>query len=306
MSEPFSDKLALVLKLLSLSRARMAADMGVDKSVVGRWVAGAVRPSAHNLSLLSAAVARRAPGFTALDWDRSLDDLAALFGAQPGRAGPIGPGGGLPLPLIGQALAMTAQWGAAYEGFFRSTRPFAQYPGRFVHDQCLVRRDGAGLLRLSLANGSVFIDAWLLPLKDHVFVIGSDLANATMAFALLNGVVSEKVESLDGLMMSVTQGSDPAATATPIVLTRTGDLSADRGADDARFAALAGGDSLAPEGSVPAAIAAHLARDIGPIALALGGEWLLRMPAARSLSAGAPHPVAVRDHALARMQPSAT
>jgi hypothetical protein len=195
---------------------------------------------------------------------------------------------------------MTAQWGAAYEGFFRSTRPFAQYPGRFVHDQCLVRKDGAGLLRLSLATGSVFVDAWLLPLRDHVFIVGSDFTNATMAFGLLNGVVSEKVESLDGLIMSVTQGSDRTATATAIVLERTGDLSGDRARDDARFATLAGGDSLAPEGSVPPDLAAHLARDIGPAALALGGDWLLRMPTARSVSRGAPHPVAVRDRALAK------
>jgi transcriptional regulator with XRE-family HTH domain len=306
MSEPFSQKLALVLKLLSLSRARMAANMGVDKSVVGRWVAGAARPSAHNLSRLTAQVAKRAPGFTILDWDRSLDDLAALFRVEPGRSAPIAFGGGLPMPLLGQALAMTAQWGAAYEGFFRSTRPFAQYPGRFVHDQCLVRRDGSGLLRLNLANGSVFVDAWLLPLRDHVFVIGSDFTNATMAFALLNGVVSEKVETLDGLILSLTQGTDQTPTATPIVLQRTGDLSGDRAADDARFAELAGGDSLAPEGSVPPALQAHLARDFGPTPLALGGDWVLRMPAGRSLSQGAPHPYAVRDNALAKVQPSAT
>ena len=228
MPDAFSSKLALVLKLLSLSRARMAADMGVHKSVVGRWVSGAVRPSAHNLSQLTAQVARRAPGFSVLDWDRSLGDLATLLGAEPGRSAPIGLGGGLPAPLLGQALAMTSQWGAAYEGFFRSTRPFAQYPGRFVHDQCLVRKDGTGLLRLSLATGSVFIDAWLLPLKDHVFIIGSDLASATMAFGLLNGVVSRKVESLDGLIMSVTQGADRTPTASAILLERTGDLRGDR------------------------------------------------------------------------------
>ncbi|HXV00423.1 MAG TPA: helix-turn-helix transcriptional regulator [Caulobacteraceae bacterium] len=304
MSEPFSAKLALVLKVLSLSRARMAADLGVHKSVVGRWFAGAVRPSAHNLAALTAQVARRSPGFTILDWDRDLDDLAALFGVAPGRSGPAGSGGGLPIPLLGQALAMTAQWGAAYEGFFRSTRPFAQYPGRFVHDHCLVRRDGMGLLRLHLATGSVFIDAWLLPLKGHVFIVGSDFTNATMAFGLLNGVVSEKVETLDGLIMSVTQGTDLTPTATAIVLDRVGDLSGDRAADDARFADLAGGDALAPEGSIPEALQAHLARDIGPTALALGGDWLLRMPASRSLSGGVPHPVAVLHGALTRVQPS--
>ena len=55
-----------------MSRGRLAADMGVDKSVVGRWVTGAVVPSEHNLMLMTAQFARRAPGFTSLSWERSL------------------------------------------------------------------------------------------------------------------------------------------------------------------------------------------------------------------------------------------
>ena len=82
MSETFAKKLELVLKVLSMSRSRLAADLGVDKSVVGRWVSGAVQPSAHNLSLLSALIAERIPGFTALDWDRSLEAFAELLGAD--------------------------------------------------------------------------------------------------------------------------------------------------------------------------------------------------------------------------------
>src|SRR3954451_18574558 len=103
MNEPFAKKLELALKVLSMSRARLAADLGVDKSVVGRWVTGAVQPSAHNLSLLSALIAEKVPGFTALDWDRSLGAFADVRGAAldmlPGKK----PGGGLaglPLPLF--------------------------------------------------------------------------------------------------------------------------------------------------------------------------------------------------------------
>lgn len=42
----FSRKLDLVLKALSLSRGRLAAQLGVDKSLAGRWASGAVTPSA--------------------------------------------------------------------------------------------------------------------------------------------------------------------------------------------------------------------------------------------------------------------
>jgi transcriptional regulator with XRE-family HTH domain len=299
MSEPFFEKLTFVLKVLSMSRARLAADLGVDKSVVARWMTGAVKPSAHNLAHLSALMAQKVPGFTSLDWERSLEGFAALFGVDQDRLPPPGPRGGLPLPFLGQAQAMTAVWGAAYEGFFRSTRPFAQYPGRFIHDQCLVRKDDQGLLRLSLATAGVFVDAWLLPLKDQIFIIGSEFTSGTLVFGLLNGVKSERVKVLDGLILSPIHDAEHTPTATAIVLERTGDLSGDKASDDALFAELAGTDAIAPEGSVPKALRDHLARNIGPDHLAAGGDWLLRMPLSRSVSQGAPHPLALRAAALA-------
>lgn len=50
---PFSEKLGLVLKSLSMSRGRLASELGVDKSLVGRWVSGTVTPSSHNLKNLT-------------------------------------------------------------------------------------------------------------------------------------------------------------------------------------------------------------------------------------------------------------
>jgi hypothetical protein len=49
----FPAKLDLVMKALSFSRGRLAADLGVDKSVVARWATGAVSPSDHNLAALT-------------------------------------------------------------------------------------------------------------------------------------------------------------------------------------------------------------------------------------------------------------
>ena len=75
-----ASKLDLLLKALSISRGRLAQEAGVDKSLVGRWVAGSVSPSPHNLEKVTAALARRSPGFTMLDWDRPFDAFAAHFG----------------------------------------------------------------------------------------------------------------------------------------------------------------------------------------------------------------------------------
>lgn len=65
----FPAKLELALKACSMSRGRLAAELGVDKSVVSRWLNGANAPSGHNLSSLTAVVAARFEGFTMLDWE---------------------------------------------------------------------------------------------------------------------------------------------------------------------------------------------------------------------------------------------
>src|SRR5437868_2451790 len=125
LSTPFSEKLDLVLKALSMSRGRLAADLGVDKSLVGRWASGAVTPSAHNLENLTRLVAQRRAGFTMLDWDRDLDGLAQVFGVEPAVArGPDKPANGmavdgLPLPGMDMVRMVTERRAATYEGFWR-------------------------------------------------------------------------------------------------------------------------------------------------------------------------------------------
>ena len=290
MAEPFADKLTMVLKSLSLSRAQLAADLGVNKSVVTRWASGATEPTSHNLARLSDLVARRLPGFTALDWDQDLAALATRLRFQ--NAWRLPPavsvrGEGLPMPFMGQILARTASRGPTFEGFFRSTRPFAARPGEFLHDHCMVRMDPNGLLRLSQATGGVFVDGWVLPMQEQLFVIGTQYTTGDLVFAVLNTVNSPRADVLDGLILSPVLDSERTPTATAIVLERIEDLSGDRAADDARFTALAAKPWVAPDGSVPQSLREYLARDVGPAAQAIGGDWLLRMPLSRSLARGA-------------------
>ncbi len=284
MTGAFAAKLNVALKALSTTRGRLAAELEVDKSVVGKWISGAVTPSAHNIARLSAVVARRVEGFTSLDWDRDPEDLAAVLGAR-GFAPREAPLAGLPLPFVEDAISATAIRGAAYEGLFRSTRPLANEPGRFIHDHGLIRRDPAGLLRLRMGTWGVFVDAWLAPLHNKLFCIGAELSTNSPVFGVFNGMGGVKAHTIDGLLLSAILDAGRTPTATAIVFNRIGDLTDDPEADDRRFEALAALDPLAPEGSVPDALVAHLVRDIGPERLALGGDWLLRMPVDRSWSA---------------------
>lgn len=288
MSETFSAKLDLVLKALSISRGRLAADLGVDKSVVSRWVTGAVKPSSHNLSSLTALIAGRVPGFKTLDWDRSFPDLATLMGADPSAV----PGlearepAGLPLAIAGHILATTALRGSAYEGIFRSTRPYVLQPGRFVHDHAMVRMDPTGYLRLRMGTAGTVVEGWVLTLHNQLFTIAADVTSGAMLFGIFYGVATPRADVIDGLMLGPALDVARTPTACAIIFERIGDLTDDPEADDRRFEALSRTDPVAPDGSISQEMRDHLLRDIGPEQSALGGDMLLRLPLERSRSRG--------------------
>lgn len=291
MSEPFGRKLELVLKVLSMSRARLAASLAVDKSVVGRWVSGAVQPSAHNLSRLSALIAERIPGFTALDWERSLASFAELIGADLKAVAGHAPAAdsaitGLPIVGMEQFLTATSLRGPAYEGFYRTTRPYMLAPGRFIHDHCMVRIDPNGLMRLRIGAGGTIADGWALPAGNQLFAVTVDVISGAVLFGIFHGVGTARAEVVDGLVLapSLDVGRTPAAYA--MILERVGDLTGDLEADDRHFIELAAKDPVAPEGSISDELRRHLTADIGPAAAALGGDLLLRMPQIRSMSRG--------------------
>jgi transcriptional regulator with XRE-family HTH domain len=289
MSECLSAKLEFVLKALSLSRIQLAAELGVDKSVVGRWVTGAVRPSAHNLSRLTALIAGRVPGFNLLDWDRDQAGLASVLGVDMGAGRGVGApvyGDGLPLQLLDQIASTTRLRGGAYEGLFRTVRPYAQAPGKFIHDHILIRRQPNELLRYDMLTGGVAVQGWVLLLQNQVFCMGSELTSGSIAFAIFNGVNTLQAGRLDGIILNCALDPGRTPTATAVVIDRVGELTDDPKADYARLQSLASDDPVAPEGSVAPDMAAHLLREIGPAQLALGGDLLLRMPLTRSLSRG--------------------
>lgn len=283
----FAGRLEVVMKALSLSRGRLAADLGVDKSVVARWATGAVTPSEHNLAALTALVAGRRPGFSMLDWDRSPEALVALFGgdAPAANGGPADPLG-YPPAMIEQARAATQRRGAAYEGFWRTTRPSMLMKHRFFHDRGMIRREANGLLSIQFGGAGLLFTGWMLPAEGQLFVTVYDTVGFTPIFLILNGVPLPKASMLDGLVMGAALNAARSPSAYPIIMERTGDLSGDRDADDDACADLLGQDPLAPEGSVPDHIERYLIRDIGPRAEAAGGDLFLMAPVATSLSRG--------------------
>lgn len=279
-------KLELALKALSMSRGRMAAELAVDKSLVGRWVAGKVTPSAHNLTRVTALIAELRPGFTLLDWDKDLVALAAALGIEP----PAAPAGGfiewLPAEIIHEARQGTATRGLAYEGIWRSTRPSSDLPGRFLHDHLLIQRADNGLLSFRTGVEGVNYEGQALLLQNQLFSLAVDRAQGALLFGVFNGVARQKAQMLDGLTLACLRDAGGSPVASTCLLERIEDPSADAAADVRRYEALiaAQGTPLAAEGSIPDAVRSHLTREADPAAFGLGG--LLRMYFGQSMARG--------------------
>ena len=82
MQDDFRQKLALIVDLAGVSRSGLAREIGVDKSVVSRWVSGSTRPSGASLDLLTAKLAGRVAGLQRSDWEQPLAAFAARFRAS--------------------------------------------------------------------------------------------------------------------------------------------------------------------------------------------------------------------------------
>ena len=290
--DSFPAKLALAMKRLSISRGRLAAEIRVDKSVVARWLNGVNAPSGENLSRLSAAIAARRPGFAELDWESDEIGFALSLGAGPAMDGappspaPAGPETWVPAAVLEEARLTTEARGAAYEGFWRSTRPAIDQPGRFMHDRILIRRGDHGLLTFRLTVVDMMFEGVAFPSQAQLFALCADPYTGVFIFAILNSVLRHRADVMDGLSLTLQRSGGGTPVAGALILERTGLLSDDPEADDARHAASGGGNPLAPEGSIAEDVVAHLTRDVSPVALAAGGTFMLAMPFGLSKSRG--------------------
>lgn len=82
-AEVFAENLKLAMERLNLSRVELAHRLGIEKSIVRRWVLGGARPSEANLSLLTALVAREVEGFTRAHWQEPPERTAITLGLAP-------------------------------------------------------------------------------------------------------------------------------------------------------------------------------------------------------------------------------
>jgi TolB-like protein len=133
----FPTNLRLVMDHLNVSRVGLAHELGVDKTVIGRWLAGVNRPTNHNLTRLTGCVRKRVPGFVLTHWNEPPATIVAALRVASGQ--PLAPAvvAAVPLPdlavrfsdaMEGSSLAVPAKPAIAVLPFTNmSADPEQQY-----------------------------------------------------------------------------------------------------------------------------------------------------------------------------------
>ena len=235
--ESFSGRLQLALKQTNLSPGALGAAVGVDKSVVSRWVSGRVRPTQHNLTRIAAVLAERLPGFSALSFEASEPEFRALLRLDRPKA----PGGdasqsiAIPFGLLDASRRETARHGIEYFGtYMLYYRAFSQ-PGK-VARMAFMLRPKDGLIEARYGAEGFSFHGWALLMLNRLYVIFAEERFEAMAFLVLNAGSQPKARFITGILTGPAEGL-LVPTASPAVLVRLRDLSEDPAKDMALYVA---------------------------------------------------------------------
>lgn len=219
--DDFAAKLTLALGRANLSRALLAREVGIDKSVVARWAGGQVRPTEHNLLALTHVIARRVPDLTLDDWRLPK----AAFAARLGR----------PAETAETPSGLLAQ----VHGWTRDSldRSLATYGGLWLllYDNVRVKRVFGMVAEIRSADGALEVE-----IRDHgnfhargpafamqgkLWVVGQEIERRdSLAFGIYWGATRGRAEILDGLAMVREFAPSAAPGATHVSWYRLGDL----------------------------------------------------------------------------------
>lgn len=222
--EDFAGRLRLALKQANISPAALGAAVGVDKSVVSRWLTGRVRPTQHNLSRIAGVLAQGLPGFTVLAFEAPASEFRALL--QPVSA-QFHPGQGLAIPfaVIDSARRETGRRGVEYFGaYLMYYRSFSQ-PGRLAR-MAMMLRPSDGLIEVRYGAEGFTFQGWALLMMNRMYLVLAEERFEAMAFLVLNAGQQPKARFITGILSGPAEGL-LVPTASPVVLVRQHDLTGD-------------------------------------------------------------------------------
>lgn len=267
--EDFAGRLKLALKQANVSPAALGAAVGVDKSVVSRWIAGRVRPTQHNLARIAGVLAHSLPGFTVLAFEAPAAAFRALV--QP-VAPAAADGQSLPIPfgLLDAARRETGRRGVEYFGsYIMYYRAFSQ-PSQIARMAFMLRPED-GLIEARYGAEGFSFQGWALLMLNRMYVVLAEERFEAMVFLVLNAGQQPKARFITGILSGPAEGL-LVPTASPVVLVRQRDLTGDAEADLAAHREDCGLDPLIAPEDAPAAVRRVLDQPRE------GGQPLLQVP----------------------------
>jgi transcriptional regulator with XRE-family HTH domain len=254
--QPFAVRLDLALRVLNISRVRLAASVGVDKSLVSRWVSGKTRPTSHNVTRISEALGTVRDGFSAYWWDLPFEEFRRLLGISTptvesapeplpanGRAGRC-------LPDLPVAALETSRNGRAYFGLWQLWAVSPNCPGQISRYWVEFRPHGAGM---DFRMGGAGLE-WrgLASLAPDVLWCGGFATDDETPLNLLGHAVRLPwAEAFEGIMLCVAKGVPRRIFAEPVILERIADLIEDPQAAEMRWLECRNRDVFLPEQEWP-------------------------------------------------------
>lgn len=241
LGDSFGFRLDLALKALNISRTELAASVGVDKSLVSRWLSSQVTPTGHNLARIGEVLARAKPGFNATQWERPLVEFQAFLGVPETPAAVLSPvaiapsGGTIALKSLELSAREVATSAHVYTGLYVIFRQRLMNSG--VPNVELLRiflRDSE--LMWELGDGGNRTNGTALLLRNKLHLIGEgDTGRDGVTLHILNGTGDRHAMVLDGLLCSVTGDRFFTPAVTKVILLRIAHPLPDMVEDHARF-----------------------------------------------------------------------
>jgi hypothetical protein len=203
-----------------------------------------VRPSGHNLTVITNLMRQELPGFfSLLTWELGLSDFARAIGAPLSASADTGPATaaaplGLQLATLEVSRSAAPREGWVYPGIYLGFRKAFANTGMTIAKGLIIRLE-SDRLTARASDGTFHYRGEALLLRGQLFMTleESTRLDEILTF-VLNGVAAPMAQVLDGLMTGVALDRTSTPSSTTIAFQRIEDTSDAAASDEARWAEL--------------------------------------------------------------------
>jgi hypothetical protein len=212
----FAARLRQVMAEINVSRVMLSRELGVDKSVIGRWLGGVNQPTDHNLTRLTNLVRRYRPEVTLDFWEHPVRSPSV----SQAHAAPDACEGLMITGLRSERQPrIDANYLGLWGGFYQSTQNRGSVVMSVMHIE-----DSSNGLRCVFTEGKVSAAGAAVAIGPRLhLILEIEPLHDRLCLFIFNGVGTPDAIGMDGTYMISAGDTSTCATASPIVLFRIGD-----------------------------------------------------------------------------------